>query len=489
MIPAPRHDLIPGEPISVGDLRDFYANVESLGNFSADAPLNLQRGPGGYHLRLDLDAIAQTLNLTNNNVTINSSQNDYNISSSVTLVDATAAFNFTGFVSPGTAQVIFIKNIGTFVITFVHESASSTAANRFKMPTASDLNLPPQSIAMFKYDLQQSRWQPVMNQMQQYTAYTKSQITSGQNDYALSEYAHEYRLSTDASRTVTGFANGYAGRLVLLMNIGSFDLVIANQSASSSAANRVITGSAASLTLAADQGALMAYDGTSSRWRVIGHTGTTTIADASYTVAGKANLSNQYLGAGIKSFDQVRIPTTAGDSASNAVRVKAISSGGTEYCRLADNADTAAVRVQVSAVTVQGTAALTDDMFLLGASQSPYVFHCYYYDAGTAKDWLSYRDSIITLPFDLDNVICAHGSFYAGAFYFIENSTTFHEGQTGTSGGGDDVKGGLITTLAATTKVTIIAGDPGTPVNGNIWYNSSSNELKAYVNGSTVVLA
>jgi hypothetical protein len=34
-----------------------------------------------------------------------------------------------------------------------------------------------------------------------------------------------------------------------------------------------------------------------------------------------------------------------------------------------------------------------------------------------------------------------------------------------------------------------LSADPGSPENGEIWYNTTSTQLKAYVNGTTVVLA
>lgn len=165
--------------------------------------------------------------------------------------------------------------------------------------------------------------------------------------------------------------------------------------------------------------------------------------DASYTVRGVVNLSDQYLGAGVKSFDVVRLPVTPGDSSGDAARLFAEDTGsGVEGLVVADNTGTTAAPAKVASLTVQGTAALSAEMFSFGASQSPYIFHCYYYDAGTPLDWLSYRDVLISTTFDLDNKIIAHGRLYAGAFYFMEDGSTFHEGATATASG-LTFKGGL----------------------------------------------
>lgn len=97
-----------------------------------------------------------------------------------------------------------------------------------------------------------------------------SQITANQNNYNPSGAgsADVLRLSSDASREITGLAFGVAGKSVLIVNAGSNDLVLANDDAGSSAVNRFAMGS--DLTLEANQTALAWYDGTSQRWRVVG---------------------------------------------------------------------------------------------------------------------------------------------------------------------------------------------------------------------------
>lgn len=104
-------------------------------------------------------------------------------------------------------------------------------------------------------------------------ALSPAQITADQNDYNPESTATNrssfWRLSTDASRTVTGIANGLDGRILVIANAGSFDLVIANQSASSTAGNRIITGTGADVTVAADGTATLIYDNTTARWRIL----------------------------------------------------------------------------------------------------------------------------------------------------------------------------------------------------------------------------
>lgn len=100
-----------------------------------------------------------------------------------------------------------------------------------------------------------------------------SQITSDQNDYAPTGFstAGVLRLSTDASRNLTGLAGGSDGRVILIHNVGGFSLVLKDENASSTAGNRFALNS--DVTLNTDQSTMLQYDSTSSRWRVIGGTG------------------------------------------------------------------------------------------------------------------------------------------------------------------------------------------------------------------------
>lgn len=92
-----------------------------------------------------------------------------------------------------------------------------------------------------------------------------AQITSNQNDYAVGQAVTDLRLSTDASRNITGVTNGRKGRQMRVYNVGAQDVVLVNESASSTAANRFALG--ADLTIGPAEGAVLWYDSTSSRWR------------------------------------------------------------------------------------------------------------------------------------------------------------------------------------------------------------------------------
>jgi hypothetical protein len=121
------------------------------------------------------------------------------------------------------------------------------------------------------------------------------QITANQNDYNATgtATASVLQLSSDASRNITGLAGGAEGRVVSLVNIGSQPIVLADESTSSSAANRFALG--ANLTVAAKQAAMLRYDGAAARWRLIaGATGllaaANNLSDLASTAAARANL-------------------------------------------------------------------------------------------------------------------------------------------------------------------------------------------------------
>lgn len=95
---------------------------------------------------------------------------------------------------------------------------------------------------------------------------TTAQITGNQDNYAPAT-AMYYRLSTDASRDITGLAiSQVAGQECEFWNVGSFDIVLKHD-VTSTAANRFLCTGGADVTLAPNDVALLRYDGTTQRWR------------------------------------------------------------------------------------------------------------------------------------------------------------------------------------------------------------------------------
>lgn len=95
-----------------------------------------------------------------------------------------------------------------------------------------------------------------------------AQITANQHDYAPTAGMNQ-RWNSDASRNVTGMVAGTSGEHRLITNVGSQNIVLKNQDAGSSAANRWLATSGADVTLAPDNAKVVWYDGTTQRWRIL----------------------------------------------------------------------------------------------------------------------------------------------------------------------------------------------------------------------------
>lgn len=97
-----------------------------------------------------------------------------------------------------------------------------------------------------------------------------AQLTANTDDWnptGLST-ASVIRVSTDASRNLTGIQGGADGRVLILINVGSQPLVLVHD-ATSTAANRFFLASSTNTTVQSNGACILWYDSTSSRWRQI----------------------------------------------------------------------------------------------------------------------------------------------------------------------------------------------------------------------------
>jgi hypothetical protein len=100
---------------------------------------------------------------------------------------------------------------------------------------------------------------------------TPAQITASQDNYNPGGVGEFLRLSTDASRNITGltFTPGQLdGEKHFIANTGAQNIVLVHESASSTAANRFHNTTGTDITLTPDQQAMIWYDATTARWRV-----------------------------------------------------------------------------------------------------------------------------------------------------------------------------------------------------------------------------
>ena len=164
-----------------------------------------------------------------------------------------------------------------------------------------------------------------------------TQLTGNQNNYDPSRTADVWRLSSDASRTITGIAGPWSSRQVTISNVGSFNIVLANQSVSSTDVYRIVTGTGADVTVAPSEVVTLVYDSTTQRWLLKNHllsslllqsptlagtvvftntSGTTTIASGQgFTIGGSQFVLQQGSGnVGIGTLTPTRALTVAGSN-------------------------------------------------------------------------------------------------------------------------------------------------------------------------------
>lgn len=96
---------------------------------------------------------------------ITADRNDYQTTSHINILTANGAYNITGIassiVTSTRSTVIYLINSSAFTLTFKHESASSTAANRFKFSTGADIALAADQTIALIYDNTADRWRNI----------------------------------------------------------------------------------------------------------------------------------------------------------------------------------------------------------------------------------------------------------------------------------------------------------------------------------------
>lgn len=218
-------------------------------------------------------------------------QNNYNPGNyDILRLASTTTINITGISDGKKGRKLQIFNVGSYAITLSHASGLSLAANRFNFVNSSDFIIPVNGNVLLYYDSTQTRWiggdlssiYDVLNES------TPAQITSNQNNYSIG-LAEVLRLSTDASRTITGISGGVKGRSLQIFNVGNFNITLAYESGSSSAENRFYSPSTENTVLYPKAGVKLYYDSTLQRWMIpdaptwMGKYGKTCIVSASAT--------------------------------------------------------------------------------------------------------------------------------------------------------------------------------------------------------------
>ncbi len=69
--------------------------------------------------------------------------------------------------------------------------------------------------------------------------------------------------------TITGIAGGEEGHLLIITNVSTNNLTLAHEDINSAESNRILTGTGANIVLGQNDSAVLVYDATSARWRVV----------------------------------------------------------------------------------------------------------------------------------------------------------------------------------------------------------------------------
>ena len=148
-----------GLGVSSGTISVTYGTTSGTACQGNDSRLSDSRSPTTHastHQTGGADAVA---NVVVSPSQITSNQNDYSPGTGdIVRLSSDAARDITGITAGSAGQVRVLTNVGSFAITLKHQSASSTAANRFLVPWAGDCIISADSSVMIVYDSTTARW-------------------------------------------------------------------------------------------------------------------------------------------------------------------------------------------------------------------------------------------------------------------------------------------------------------------------------------------
>ena len=347
--------------------------------------------------------------LPNTSVTLGTSQNDYSLTQTMTYIDASSAINITGFAAPsgGGATLRLVKNTNaTNSITFKHQSGSSSSGNKIYNPDAGDYVIGPHQTGGWIYDPVGLQWQPLWTPAAK-GIYSLNALTGATQTFAVGTSGTDFAISSSGTTHTFNLPSASTS----------------NRGALTVAAQTVAGGKtfdAASVTgvsvLTAKQGSsfdsyLECKDSGGALNAAIGLTGSGGMfqsKNGGYAIWAGASGIGDYPAS---SFQRDTIPAGAGETGTG-IHSQTSSGASTETALYLDPDN--------------------ERVILMAQSAGSYTF---------------------TTP-----------------VYAIREGATVYDGATGTSGGGDTVKGGIITALGSGTAIA--DGDKGditTSSSGTVW--------------------
>lgn len=105
----------------------------------------------------------------------------------------------------------------------------------------------------------------------QQSGITEIPLVNGANNHnvPIAGSGNYYTTGLTGAGTITGFSGGAKGVRITITNDVAQDITLANQSASSAAANRIVTATGADVTMTAAGRCELVYDDVASRWDLL----------------------------------------------------------------------------------------------------------------------------------------------------------------------------------------------------------------------------
>jgi hypothetical protein len=238
---------------------------------------------------------------------ITADQNNYNPSdlaiAETLFLTSDAKRSISGLAGGGAGRRLTLVNRGAFDITLLNSSTASLASNRFVLE--GDVVLRPNGAVDLQYSAADARWmradgnQKIAAITEEFLltgAISPPQIAADQNDYAPTGIALSttLKLSSDASRDISGLVDPRDGVYKVIINVGSNPIVLRNQDTRSLAANRFDFG--ADVNLSGNQSATLRYDSASGKWKLLSSTAGAAVASGAVTARTLAPSALQNVG-------------------------------------------------------------------------------------------------------------------------------------------------------------------------------------------------
>lgn len=224
------------------------------------------------------------------------------------------------------------------------------------------------------------------------------------------------RLTNAALVSISGITAGASGQSLILENKTGITISLLNEDAGATATNRVLTGTAATVTIANDATLFLTYDSTSARWQVVGGTGSGTggsgFGGVNYITNGDAETTSPFVGYQYGSTAKPVVPGILGAAGFTATISSSDPLAG----------DNSFLLTKTVSSTIQGSSQdIPFTVDLAYRAKANTIEFDYRLVSGTFQVGTSTQDSeLIIYIYDIDNNVMIEPSNYK----FLSNSTT-----------------------------------------------------------------